>query len=68
MKRMTGKRAVSLLLALLLLTLCGSAAAAAGRLPGDMDRDGKITAADARLILRAAVDLENLLHFDDEGE
>ena len=66
MKRITWKRAVSLLLALSLLTLCASVAAADGRLPGDMDRDGKITAADARIVLRIAVGLEDVADYMDE--
>lgn len=66
MKRIAWKRAVSLLLALLLLTLCASAAAAHGRLPGDMDRDGKITAADARIVLRIAVGLDSVENYMDE--
>ena len=54
------RSALSILLAaVLFLSVCGpSAAAAATRKPGDVDGDGNITAADARLALRKAVGLE----------
>ncbi len=41
---------------------------AAGWLPGDMDRDGKITAADARIVLRIAVGLESVEAYMDPEE
>ena len=47
------------ILLLLTLSLSGSAADGA-RLPGDVDGDGKVTSADARLALRASVKLENI--------
>ena len=54
------RSALSILLAaVLFLSVCGpSAAAAATRKPGDVDGDGNITAADARLALRRSVGLE----------
>ena len=54
------RSALSILLAaVLFLSVCGpSAAATANRKPGDVDGDGNITAADARLALRKAVGLE----------
>ena len=60
--RKTMKRTCALLLAMLMLftaaPLQGSAATVAGLLAGDVDRDGSVTAADARLALRTAVGLE----------
>ena len=54
------RSALSILLAaVLFLSVCGpSAAAAATRKPGDVDGDGNISAADARLALRRSVGLE----------
>ncbi|MBR5410212.1 MAG: BMP family ABC transporter substrate-binding protein [Clostridia bacterium] len=52
------KRIFALLLAALMCLSLTSAALAA--LAGDIDGDGKVTASDARLALRAAVDLETL--------
>ena len=49
---------LTLFLSVVLLLPAVSVRAAEERLPGDVDADGKITAADARLTLRAAVGLE----------
>ncbi|MBQ6021762.1 MAG: BMP family ABC transporter substrate-binding protein [Clostridia bacterium] len=53
------KKAISLLCVFALLCGCFGLAAYAAR-PGDMDADNKITAGDARTVLRAAVGLEVL--------
>ena len=66
------KRILAVTLASLIL-LCGAfiasvaftgamqiSRASANRLPGDMDGDGKLTAADARIVLRIAVHLESV--------
>ena len=53
------RSALSLLLAaVLLFSVCGLPVTAANRKPGDVDGDGKITSADARLALRRSVGLE----------
>ena len=53
-------RGLSLLLAALLLPLPYTALFSAAVTAGDVDQDGKVTASDARLALRAAVGLEIL--------
>ena len=53
-------RIVSVLLAALLAVSAFAPALAAKLMPGDVDLDGKLTAADARLALREAVGLEKL--------
>ena len=45
---------------LVLLMLFGGILPVFAVLPGDVDRDGSVTAADARLILRASVGLETI--------
>ena len=56
------KRIVTALLCLLLLLRAGAAfpASAAAQMKGDLDGNGSVTAADARLALRQAVGLESL--------
>ena len=53
------KKAISLLLTVLLLSAAAAPVFAADA-TGDVDADGAVTAADARLLLRAAVELEAL--------
>ncbi len=54
------KRIVSLLLSIMMILTVIPAALSSASLQGDVNGDGKITAADARLTLRASVKLENL--------
>ena len=62
--RKTERRVLSLLLALVLslssLPLCAGTATAVALQPGDLDGSGKITTADARMALRAAIGLDRL--------
>lgn len=58
MKKITVKALCALLAALMLLSL--SAVPAFASIPGDVDGNGKVAAADARIALRAAVKLETL--------
>ncbi len=53
------KKLIALALALSLVALCLTPVFAA-RVPGDADGDGKVTASDARIALRIAVELENI--------
>ena len=52
--------------AMLLCVSIGATAANTVRLPGDMDRDGKITPEDARIVLRCAVKLDSVENYMDE--
>lgn len=54
------KRILAIILAILTLVPFAMPVNAADRMLGDVDGDGKITAADARLALRASVSLEKL--------
>ena len=67
MKRTTPKKLlmIAALLALCLLAFALPASMAA--LPGDMDKDGLITAADARIVLRIAVGLEKVEDYMGDG-
>lgn len=60
MKRLRNAFSLALALCVLLGALPAGAASAAGIIPGDVDLDGSVTAADARLALRASVQLETL--------
>ena len=60
MKRLRNAFSLALAMCVLLGALPAGAASAAGIIPGDVDLDGSVTAADARLILRASVGLEFL--------
>ena len=53
------KKCIAILLSLCLLFSCFALTASAAA-PGDVDGDGKVTSADARLALRASVNLEKL--------
>ena len=60
-----------IMITVIVTALCvtiGATAANAVRLPGDMDRDGQITSADARIVLRIAVKLEDVRDYMDESE
>ena len=54
------KKILSVLLAVLMLLTVIPLAFVSANTPGDVDGDGEIKAADARLVLRASVDLEDL--------
>lgn len=60
------KKWISALLCFTLLLGCLAPTAFAARMPGDVDADGKVTAADARLALRRAVGLEDYASGSDE--
>ena len=58
-------RIVITVIAIALCVTIGATAANTVRLPGDMDRDGQITPADARIVLRIAVKLEDVNDYMD---
>ena len=67
----TRKGFMRIMITVIVTALCvtiGVTAANAVRLPGDMDRDGQITSADARIVLRIAVKLEDVRDYMDESE
>ena len=59
-------KALVIAVAMLLCVSIGATAANTVRLPGDMDRDGKITPEDARIVLRCAVKLDSVENYMDE--
>ncbi len=61
------RKILSLLLCAALL-LCGLALSASAVIAGDVDGDGNVSSADARLILRASVKLETLKEIEESEE
>ncbi len=59
-------RMLVIALAMALCVSIGATAANTRRLPGDMDRDGEITPADARTVLRIAVKLDSVENYMDD--
>ena len=59
-------RVMITVIAMALCVTIGATAANTVRLPGDMDRDGQITPADARIVLRVAVKLDDVENYMDK--
>ena len=67
MKRKALKTAFVSALAILVASILGIISTAAV-LPGDMNRDGKVTSSDARIVLRVAARLDSVDNYVDAGE